>query len=67
MSIHQADTVFTPGTYVASVVALVSGISFNEWVALGGLLLGMATFAVNWYYRAKQDKRDQMRMRRKTD
>ena len=32
----------------------------NEFVALVGLLVALAGFLVNWYYRAAQDRRDQI-------
>lgn len=48
----------TPGntsnsSYAASVFAIISGFTFNEWVALIGLFLAVATFGVNWFYKHK--------------
>ena len=40
-------------TYAASAVGTVAGLSFNEWVALASLVLGLGTFAINWYYKHK--------------
>ncbi|MFL7024270.1 phage holin [Enterovibrio norvegicus] len=51
-------------SYSASAVTTMAGLTFNEWVALGGFLIGVATFAVNWWYKhaqtkIMQDKQDQ--------
>lgn len=43
-------------SYSASVVTTVAGFTINEWVALGGFLIGVATFAVNWWYKHVQTK-----------
>lgn len=41
-------------SYVTSGGTVVAGgLSANEWIALGGLTLGLLTFLVNWYYRHK--------------
>jgi hypothetical protein len=37
--------------YVTSAVAMTAGMSVNEWLALGGFLLGFATFIVNAVYK----------------
>ena len=34
--------------------AVIGGVTFNEWLALGGFLLALGSFILNWYY---QDKR----------
>ena len=43
----------------------------NEFVALVGLLIALAGFLVNWYYRAAHDRRDRIeheaRLRREED
>lgn len=36
--------------FVAFITAL-TGLTINEWVAIGGFLLGVATFFLNWYYK----------------
>ncbi|WP_020411007.1 phage holin family protein [Hahella ganghwensis] len=39
--------------YAASAITTMAGLTFNQWVALGGLLIGVATFLVNWFYKQK--------------
>lgn len=34
-------------------VALLGAVTFDQWMLLAGVVLGVATFAVNWYYRSK--------------
>ncbi len=43
-------------SYSASAVTTLAGLSINEWVALGGFLIGVATFVVNWRYKHIQTK-----------
>lgn len=51
----------SPTTYSASTITVITGVSFNEWVALAGLGLGIATFFVNWWY-----KREHLKLSRKS-
>jgi len=44
-------------TYVASAVTVISGLTVNEWGVIIGLVIAVATFAVNWYYKHKTFKR----------
>ncbi|USH01097.1 phage holin family protein [Grimontia kaedaensis] len=37
--------------YGASAVTVIAGLTINEWVALGGLLIGLATLATNLWYK----------------
>ncbi|WP_022960286.1 phage holin [Spongiibacter tropicus] len=53
MSPDKASTV---GSYAASAVTTLAGLTINEWVAIGGLLIGAATFAVNVWFRHEQLK-----------
>lgn len=53
---HVADVSSTPATYAASAFTVIAGLTINEWVAIGGLTLGLLTFAVNWYYKHKHFK-----------
>ncbi|CZF79704.1 phage holin [Grimontia marina] len=43
-------------SYGASAVTTLAGLTINEWVALGGFLIGVATFGVNWWYKHAQTK-----------
>lgn len=44
-------------SYTASGGAIVGGYTTNDWGVLLGILVGVGTFLVNWYYKAKEDKR----------
>ena len=48
----------TPISYLASLFAVVSGLTVNEWGVIAGIIIGTATFAVNWWYKHKQDMRE---------
>lgn len=43
----------TISTYVISFLTVLSGLNLNQWLTLAGFLLGVAAFAVNWYYKHK--------------
>lgn len=49
---HLMDSA-TPITYAASVVTVISGLTINEWGVITGIIIGTATFAVNWWYKHK--------------
>ena len=38
-------------TYGASAFAVVTGWTFNHWIGAVGVLIAVATFAVNWWYK----------------
>ncbi|ODA33992.1 hypothetical protein A8L45_08070 [Veronia pacifica] len=46
--------------YSASAATVFAGLTFNEWVALGGLLIGLGTFITNLWY-----KREHLKLQRK--
>lgn len=50
------DKVSTAGSYAASAFTTLLGLSINEWVALGGLLIGFGTFLTNLWFRREQLK-----------
>lgn len=64
-------------SYIGSGLATAVGVlSLQEWAALIGILIAVATFAVNWHYkrkaaeaaeRADEEKERYFRHRRKTD
>ena len=56
---HAAEVSASSTTYAASAVTMVAGMSVNEWLAIGGFLLAVLTFSVNWHYRRREDKRKQ--------
>jgi len=45
--LEQASTV----TYGASAVTVLSGLTINEWGVVAGIMLGAATFVINWWYK----------------
>ena len=47
--------------YTAAFITIVSGMTVNEFVALGGLLIGLATFVINWLYKHKNFKLEEQR------
>ena len=47
----MSEKIATAASYSASVVTTITGLTINEWVALGGLCIGLATFLVNLWYR----------------
>lgn len=50
----------TTASYVSSIITAGYGaLTFNEWVALAGLLFAIATFAVNLHYQRKRDQREE--------
>lgn len=46
-----ASTALVTTTYSGAAVATIAGLTFNEWVAVGGLLVAIASFAVNIWYK----------------
>lgn len=44
-------------TYAGSGAAMFGGLSANEIAAYGGLIIGVVGLFVNWYYKAKEDRR----------
>ena len=44
-------------SYISSAVALFAGLSFERYLALGGFIMIVATFLVNWHYKKKEDRR----------
>lgn len=46
-------------TYGGASTATLSWVISSEWGVLCGILVGVVGLLVNWYYRAKQDRREQ--------
>ena len=44
-------------SYTASGSAVFFGLTLNDFGMLIGIMVGIATFIVNWYYKAKESKR----------
>lgn len=39
--------------YTAILLGALSGLTFNQWVALVMAVIGVATFLMNWHYKQK--------------
>lgn len=51
------DKLTTPISYATSAsMTILGGLTINDWLAVTGIVLGIATFAVNWFYKHKQSK-----------
>lgn len=46
-------------TYTGATMSIMGWVMSSEFGILIGIVLGVAGFIVNWYYRYKQDKREQ--------
>lgn len=46
-------------TYTGAGAFIVGWLTSSEFGVLIGLLLGVGGFLVNWYYKARQDRRDE--------
>ena len=60
------DTLITrtrgAASYVSSVLtALIGGLSLNDIAVIVGIVCTIGTFAVNWYYKHRENKREQER------
>lgn len=45
---HASDV-----TYGSAVVTVIGGLTLNEWLAVTGIVIGIASFIVNWAYKHK--------------
>lgn len=54
----EKSTIFT--AYGASLTTTLAGISINEWVAISGLVIGVATYVTNFWF-----KREHLKLARK--
>lgn len=53
----MGDKLTTPAAYTASAVTGLFGmVDWNTVATIGGLVLAILTFAVNWYYKRKNSK-----------
>ena len=53
----KMERVTTPLAYSTSGSLVVFGFTLSDLSLIVGILLGIATFMLNWYYKAKDDKR----------
>ncbi len=47
------ESTASPATYVASGTAFVFGLTVNEFAAVAGIVVAVATFCLNWYYKER--------------
>ena len=52
------ERVTSPVAYATNGALLLFGMSIPDWAALVGLVLAIGTFALNWYFQAKRDRRE---------
>ena len=52
-------------TYGGAGASVVGWLMSSEFGVVAGILIGIAGFCVNWYYRHKQDRREQEEHERK--
>jgi hypothetical protein len=43
-------------TYTASGTLMIFGFSLNDFAIILGMIIGVATFIINWYYKHKMAK-----------
>ncbi|WP_202987352.1 phage holin [Mixta mediterraneensis] len=56
----MADKVTTAAAYTTSGATFLAGsMSLNEWLAIGGFILAVLTFAVNIHFQRKRDRREE--------
>lgn len=47
------DRIATNVSYAGATTAVVGGLSFNEWVGLAGVIVALATFIYNVWYKER--------------
>ena len=52
-------------TYTGATTSVLSWVLSSEFGILLGVFLGIGGFMVNWYYKAKQDRREQVEHERR--
>ncbi len=52
-------SVGSKATYTGATTSVLSWVLSSEFGILFGLMLGLGGFIINWYYKHKQDKREQ--------
>lgn len=57
----------TTGAYFGSVVAIYSGLTLADWAAIFGILFGLFTMLINWYYKHKEMKLKEKALKHQID
>ncbi|MEN3753743.1 holin [Mangrovibacter sp. SLW1] len=56
----MTDKVTTAASYSTAGATFIAGsMSLNEWLAVGGFVLAVLTFGINFYYQRKRDRREE--------
>lgn len=58
-------SVGSKATYTGATTSVLSWVLSSEFGILLGVFLGIGGFMVNWYYKAKQDRREQVEHERR--
>ena len=48
-AVTMVDKATTPVGYLAALVTFCTGLTFENWVAVIGILIGLGTLAINWW------------------
>lgn len=59
---HVSDAVSTKTSIFGGGVAVVGGLTFNEWLSIIGVSIAIVSCAINFYYKRKRDKREQYKL-----
>jgi len=68
-SLHiKAESLAPQSSYIANSAGFAWGaVTFNQWVMAITLLLGIATFAVNFYFQCKRNAREKAKAAREAE
>lgn len=44
----------SPGAYLGGIAAVIGSMTLQDWGIIVGILVGIGTFFLNWYYKAKE-------------
>lgn len=54
----------TTNAYLGAFAAFISGLNVSEWAAIFGILFGLATLVINWYYKHRDYKLKEQQFKR---
>jgi len=58
-------TIGSKATYTGATSSIIGWLMSSEFGVLAGIMIGIAGLLVNWYYRHRQDKRDEEEHRKR--
>lgn len=56
---NSSDTAF-----FGSIVAFFSGLNLSDWTSIFGILFGLFTILINWYYKQKEYKLKELQVKK---